>query len=188
MRINQLPPGLSLTPDFIGQDEACKLVQAIDQGDWSHELKRRVQHYGYRYDYRARQVTQDAYLGPLPHWVKPITRRLLDGGVLAEEPDQLIVNEYEPGQGIAAHTDCVPCFKDGIAIVSLLSDTVMEFTYPKTAEKVSLRLPINSLLILKDEARYDWRHAIPARKSDMVDGECVPRSRRVSLTIRTIRR
>jgi hypothetical protein len=40
---------------------------------------------------------------------------------------------------------------------------------------------------LAGEARYDWRHAIPGRKIDKVDGRAVVRGRRVSLTFRTVR-
>ena len=43
------------------------------------------------------------------------------------------------------------------------------------------------LLILSGEARYDWTHEIPAHKSDMINGARQPRTRRVSLTFRTVR-
>jgi alkylated DNA repair dioxygenase AlkB len=42
------------------------------------------------------------------------------------------------------------------------------------------------LLILSGEARYDWTHEIPARKSDVINGARQPRTRRVSLTFRTV--
>ena len=42
-------------------------------------------------------------------------------------PDQLIVNEYQPGQGISAHIDCEPCFKNTIVTVSLGSVYEMDF-------------------------------------------------------------
>ncbi|WP_231289239.1 hypothetical protein [Rickettsia bellii] len=34
--------------------------------------------------------------------------------IFHEIPDQVIINEYMPGQGIAPHTDCIPCFSDTI--------------------------------------------------------------------------
>jgi alkylated DNA repair dioxygenase AlkB len=36
---------------------------------------------------------------------------------MADIPDRLIVTEYEPGHGIAAHVDCIPCF--GAIVYSL---------------------------------------------------------------------
>jgi hypothetical protein len=58
--------GLSLLPDFITEAEERELLLVINQQSWLTDLQRRVQHYGYRYDYTARQVTADLYLGALP--------------------------------------------------------------------------------------------------------------------------
>lgn len=33
--------------------------------------------------------------------------RLQQAGLFADTPDQVIINEYQPGQGISAHIDCV---------------------------------------------------------------------------------
>ena len=43
-----------------------------------------------------------------------------------QRPNQLIVNEYTPGQGIHAHIDR-DLFEDGIVAISLLSDIQMIF-------------------------------------------------------------
>ena len=96
-------PGLSLLPDFITEDEERELLSVIDQQPWLADLQRRVQHYGYRYDYTARQVTADLYLGVLPDWLQPLATRLHCEGLFATQPDQVIVNEYQLGQGIALH-------------------------------------------------------------------------------------
>lgn len=37
------------------------------------------------------------------------------------------------------------------------------------------------------EARYAWEHGIAARASDVIDGVALARSRRVSVTLRTVR-
>lgn len=54
--------GLSYIPDFISAQEQACLLSQIDQQPWLTDLKRRVQHYGYKYDYKARTVGGDAYL------------------------------------------------------------------------------------------------------------------------------
>lgn len=184
--MNFLPPGAAYMPGFINADEERELVQALDAGEWSAELKRRVQHFGYRYDYKTRMVTPDAYIGELPVWTTPLVRRLEAETSYGGIPDQMIANEYLPGQGISAHVDCVPCFSDRIASLSLLSSCEMIFRKAKTGEKLSAILEPRSLLILSDEARYEWTHEIPARKSDNVDGVKTPRTRRVSLTFRVV--
>ena len=56
------------------------LAAEIDAAPWITDLKRRVQHYCYHYDYRARTVTEDAYLGPLPDWLMGLGAQLKDAG------------------------------------------------------------------------------------------------------------
>src|SRR3954452_6889602 len=126
------------------------------------------------------------YLGPLPDWVLPLAARLTDGNVMPAAPDQLIVNEYEPGQGISAHVDCIPCFGPVVCSLTLGSPCVMELSAVEDDGAESLLLERGSLLVLAGEARYKWRHAIPGRKTDKVGGRAVPRGRRVSLTFRTV--
>ncbi len=171
-------PGLTYIPDFITRDEESALIADIDVQSWLTDLKRRVQHYGYKYDYRARAVTNDAYLGPLPDWIQPVAQKL------PFKPDQAIVNEYQPGQGISAHVDCVPCFDDTIASLSLDSGAMMQFTNGN--EKQEIYMEPRSLVILSGPTRYEWRHAIPARKTDVVNGFKIERHRRISLTFRTV--
>lgn len=178
--------GLTYIPDFITSAEQDFLLSQIDQQSWLTDLKRRVQHYGYKYDYKARAVGNDAYLGSLPDWLLSISKKLHDDGIFPLIPDQVIVNEYLPGQGISAHIDCVPCFADTIASLSLGSPCIMKFSNPKTGEKKSIVLEERSLIVLSGPARYEWQHAIPARKSDIINGIKTERGRRVSLTFRNI--
>lgn len=178
--------GLSYILEFITVDEERALLAAIDASPWLTDLKRRVQHYGYKYDYKARAVINDAYIGELPEWLEPIAKRLHDQGNFQTVPDQAIVNEYEPGQGISAHVDCVPCFGGTIASLTLGSGAMMQFQNTHDGGREELYLQERSLIVLSGAARYEWTHAIPGRKSDVVNGFKVERSRRVSLTFRNI--
>ncbi|MDR7146417.1 alpha-ketoglutarate-dependent dioxygenase AlkB [Rhizobium sp. BE258] len=182
----RLPVGATYLPEFFSGEEAARIVAALDAGPWDTTLKRRVQHFGYRYDYRARAVTGDAYLGPLPDWLSGVCRRLAGEGYFERLPDQVIANEYLPGQGISAHVDCVPCFADRIASLSLLSACEMVFRHAAGGERCSLMLEPGSLLVMEGAARYDWTHEIPARAADSVDGTKRPRGRRLSLTFRNV--
>ncbi|MEJ8574172.1 alpha-ketoglutarate-dependent dioxygenase AlkB [Microbaculum marinum] len=181
-----LPPGATYVRDFVFPDAEASLVARVDAQPWITDLRRRVQHYGYRYDYRARTANADAYLGELPDWLAALGARLVDAGFFDRAPDQAIVNEYKPGQGIAAHVDCVPCFSDTIVSLSLLSTCEMRFEDRRSREQVTRILEPRSALVLKGPARFEWTHAISARKSDVVDGRRVPRTRRLSVTFRNV--
>lgn len=176
--------GLSYVPNFISENEHEALLSIIDTLPWLNDLKRRVQHYGYKYDYKARNISPDSYLGELPQWLGDIQERLLTETIFKQKPDQAIINEYLPGQGISAHIDCVPCFDDVIASLSLGSDAIMQLSFGKKKHDVFLEK--RSLIVLSGESRYKWQHAIPARKSDNVDGIRQERQRRVSVTFRKV--
>lgn len=145
-----------------------------------------MQHYGWAYDYRARRVAASDRLGQLPDWMAPEANQLALGHGFSARPDQAIVNEYEPGQGIAAHVDCEPCFGDVIASVSLASPCIMEFRERGVDRRYSLVLEPGSLLIMAGPSRFDWTHAIASRKSDVINGVRQVRKRRVSVTFRTV--
>jgi alkylated DNA repair dioxygenase AlkB len=179
-------PGLRYVAGFLDDPAEARLLDAVDAEPWLPDLKRRVQHYGYRYDYKARKVDPSMYLGPLPDWAQPLALRLVAEGHMADSPDQLIVNEYQPGQGITAHVDCVPCFGPIVCSLTLGSSCVMELSAVKGGGAESLLLERGSLLVLAGAARYQWRHAIPGRKTDTVGGQVLTRGRRVSLTFRTV--
>ena len=178
--------GLTYIPDFIDSTTESALIKTIDAQPWITELKRRVQHYGFRYDYKARSVTNDLRIGELPNWLQSYAMRLQQAGLFAEIPDQVIINEYQPGQGISAHIDCVPCFADTIGSLSLGSPCVMDFTHSKTGQQSSLLLEPRSLLVLTGDARYVWQHAIAQRKTDRYNGQIIERARRISLTFRNV--
>ncbi|OGJ55840.1 hypothetical protein A3D88_01800 [Candidatus Peribacteria bacterium RIFCSPHIGHO2_02_FULL_52_16] len=180
-------PGLRYLPQYISQHYHDELLNVIDGQPWETGLTRRVQQYGWRYDYDNYTINPSDYLGPLPSWGKEIAERLVKEKHFTEEPDQLIVNEYIPGQGISGHRD-KRCFGETVASLSLGSQCMMDF-YRGSVQRspeTALLLEPNSMLILDAEARTQWGHGIKARKSDLVQGVRVLRTRRVSLTLRTV--
>lgn len=181
-----LPPGVLYFSDVISAEEEVAIAAQLDSVEWSNVLKRRVQHFGYRYDYRARTIAADAYLGRLPEWLQFLAERLVDRGYFESLPDQVIANEYLPGQGISAHVDCTPCFGDTIVSVSLLSACQMVFRDLRNLETRTILLSRQSGILLSGAGRYDWTHEIAARKSDLVDGVKLARERRISLTFRNV--
>jgi alkylated DNA repair dioxygenase AlkB len=152
--------GLVYVPNFIAPDVQTRLVVEIDAQPWMTELRRRVQHYGYRYDYRSRSVDRSMRLGKLPSWALAVVEKLQDRGLVSRPPDQLIVNEYEPGQGISNHIDCKSCFDGNVASLTLGSSCVMNLTHRSTRDVVPVLLEPGSVSVLTGEARYAWMHGI----------------------------
>ena len=179
--------GLQYIEDYITEAQHDWVLARIDEHPWLDDLKRQVQHYGFKYNYKARKVDMDMHIGELPEWLNRLSEKLYEDGYMPEVADQVIVNEYLPGQGIASHIDCEPCFKDTIASLSLGSGCVMNFTnkFDKT-KKIPVWLEPRSLVVLSGEARHEWLHGIPARKSDEWDEQKHDRQRRVSLTFRKV--
>ncbi len=176
-------PGLKYIDSYISKEEEIELLNNIDQNSWLDDLKRRVQHYGYKYDYKNKKIDSSYYLGSIPEWLAPLCNRLLSEGIFKVLPDQVIVNEYLPGQGIASHID-IPCFDETICSISLGSSCLIEFS--KNNSKIYQWLEPMSLLALSSEARYEWHHGIAARKYDNYNGGRILRGRRVSLTFRKV--
>lgn len=181
--------GLELHYNFITPEEEQFLLKNIDEQHWLEELSRRVQHYGYKYDYKHRSVNKNFYIGKIPEYMQFLLKRLQEKGLTSADFDQAIVNEYTDNQGISAHIDCEPCFGDVIISISLSGSCVMNFQKHKnaTAEgKIPVLLLLRSLVVMKSEARYEWLHSIPARKKDVFNGNTYLRGRRVSVTFRKV--
>ena len=189
-------PGLAYVPDFVSEAEEKRIVATIDQNEWIEDLKRRVQHYGWRYDYRARKVDPTMRLGPMPEWAQTVAHRLVHRGLVSQLPDQVIVNEYIGNQGISKHVDAKSSFADGIAMISLLESWEMVFRNQggRGKRKETLRLERRSATIMAKEARYQWSHEIPKRKTEPAVSSPgnekkrrrVKRVRRLSLTFRKV--
>lgn len=188
-----VPEGLVYRPGFLSEERERELLALIDGEEssaWLSDLARRVQHYGYKYDYSYRGIDPSAHLGPLPPWLERLGRDVVSSAVDLCHPieafDQAIINEYLPGQGIAPHTDR-DCFGPVVATVSLNSDVVMDFVGP-VGQKYSQTLQRRSLVLLAGAARARWRHGIAKRKNDKdpAIGRVMPRQRRVSITFRTV--
>jgi alkylated DNA repair dioxygenase AlkB len=175
--------GFRFLPEFISVEEEAVLLKeiaAMETDRWCNDLKRRTAHFGYKYNYESRNAA--VKLGDLPDWQADVLTRL--ESVCKRRFNQLILNEYLPGQGISKHVDSPKSFCDTITTLSLGSGATMVFR--RGNEAVPVYLPRRSLVLLQDDARYAWTHEIPARKSDVLDGKRVPRETRVSLTYRKV--
>lgn len=187
-------PGLLYVDGFLTEQEEQEVLAAIDAAPWLDDLRRRVQHYGWRYDYKKRAVSTGDYLGPLPDWIQPLVRRLKHCHVVSASAklDQAIVNEYLPGQGIAPHVDHPTMFDDEVVTISMAAPTTMSFSCRSSKATHDCRLERRSATRITGDARFKWTHGIAARRSDPAAAphsaaKRIPRQRRVSLTLRSVR-
>ncbi len=180
--------GLYYYHGFLDEHTQRALIECIDANPWRADLERRVQHYGWRYDYRTKTVTPDMDLGPLPLWVDEVAARLHTATKLFDRvPDQAIVNEYQSGQGIALHADR-QCFGDTVATLSLGDDWEMRLRPVGGSAKEDKRIMLaqGSVLILTADSRSRWMHGIDKRRTEKSPLGPRGRRRRLSLTFRTM--
>jgi hypothetical protein len=133
-----------------------------------------------------------AILEMFPSWLEQISVSLapLCGGIA---PNQVLLNRYSIGEGIAPHQDG-PLYESVAAIISLESSAMIHFergaapvsdgnasetnTFttaspgPEDAG-ISVFLPASSLFVFKDKYYECCSHCVPARTSDVVSSSCI---------------
>src|SRR5438128_1766807 len=92
-------PGLSYRPNYVTEIEEAELVRFIDSEDWDATLERKRQPYGVSYG-----TVETAGRG-IPAWGQELIGRMHNEKLTERPFDQMLVNEYLPGQGIALHLD-----------------------------------------------------------------------------------
>ena len=179
--------GAALVPGIVTEAEERRILMRIADAPWLTDLTRRVQHYGYRYDYRGQSPDRHEPAPP-SRWADVVADRLrplFDG----RRPEQCIVNEYRPGQGIGMHADHA---QFGPVVVSLSLGAAWPMIFRPRSVRPYVRgglasdqvavLPRRSALVLRDAARHAYMHGIdPAASTRQAET-------RVSATFRTLSR
>jgi len=182
--------GLTIIPKFITKEEEQNLINEIKNNEWNHDLSRLTQHYGYKYNYKTRNITDNDYIGDLPDWISPFIDRIKNTNLIEKSPDQIIINRYLPGEGIADHVDVATIFKNQIYSISLGSGTTIKFKRRNSNETCIVYLPKRALLIMENDARYKYTHEIEKRHTDTVKVNNIKKQRkrdtRYSITFRNV--
>lgn len=181
-------PGLYYGEVDMNEDD---IIEELDSHKWTplsaSKNSRKVQHYGYLYDYTARTVNTPgpAFIECISHLQKILTEICLDLDLIDEdyEFNQCIVNNYTTGQGISKHTD-VKQYGPVIGCFTLGSGATMKFT--KGATEKEIYVEPSTLYIMSGESRTHWLHEMIGRKSDKFNGEKIDRERRISITFRNV--
>lgn len=115
-------------------------------------------------------------LQALPPWLDQLCRAVANTGAFTPSvpPNHVLVNHYQPGEGIMAHEDG-PKYAPHAAILSLGTGVVFDFwkTVADASGRgappaLSLVLPPRSLFIFEDEAYRDYLHGIADRDQDIL--------------------
>jgi alkylated DNA repair dioxygenase AlkB len=172
---------LRYEPEFLTPAQESALLDAIAGTDWSEVrmhgviAKRRVAHYGWRYEYLSWQLEEGP---PIPEYLQAVRSRLAKwAGVADDDLGEALVTEYPPGAGIGWHRDA-PQFGI-VAAVSLGGACRMRFRLQQdpAGEKREIELLPRSAYLIDGPARSQWQHHIPPT-----------RELRYSITFRTLRK
>jgi alkylated DNA repair dioxygenase AlkB len=152
-------PGLWYIEDYLDAEEVKKVESEIAKMDFfgvSYTTKsRRVCHFGYEYQYKSPILIA---CDPIPDLFSTIISRLPKITGIQFEPEQVIINEYLPGQGISPHIDHIKLFGDCIASLTIGSEATIKFELNKLVKTVK---PIpGSLYIMTHDARWKWKHSL----------------------------
>lgn len=172
-----LPPGFSYTPDFISKEEESELLKIISLEKFTSfemygvEAKRKIIHYGMKYDFLSRTATR---IEQSPSWLSELKRRCED--VLSKEISQMLVTHYPVGSAIGWHFDAPP-FESlmGISLMNSCRFLLRKGT-PGNWVKSEVELEARSAYVISGEARTRWEHHIPPVKAE-----------RYSITFRTLK-
>ena len=157
-------PGLLLIKDFISAAEEKQLLDYVNSQKWQEVRLRKMQHYGYSFNYQVNNVNRTKEGASIPQPFHFLIERMKVLGALEEqlvarraaaaesaassssgsvlfEPDQLTVNRYEPGSGIPAHVDTHSPFTDIIVSITLGGTHVMDLAPTTTTREI---LPVQS--------------------------------------------
>lgn len=121
------PDGLLLYKSWLSQQQQELLLASIQSEGWLRGTENQAMWFG-ALPVWAQEIADGL---PLTLWPKQMSSR---------QPnfDQMIVNGYQPGEGICSHVDLLK-FEDGIVIISLGSAATMSFT--KTDSSVTQGSP-----------------------------------------------
>lgn len=165
-------------------------------GEW------KAMKYGKRRASMFGETKESPLVGPL----KQIALLLLERGIFTrhEPPNHVLLNEYQPGQGILPHTDG-PSYTSRTATISLASSVVLEFRRRFASDEIGTKedengngpiqvlLEAGSMIVFEEDAYLEYCHGIPMDTlQDMTNENClnasanklVQRGHRYSLTFR----
>jgi alkylated DNA repair protein alkB family protein 6 len=178
------PHGIFYLPEYVSrelEEKVMEIAHTMPAKQWVTLRGRRLQCFG------GKPTEDVASFKPqvLPPWVKQLCQTLTLAGVfgLEETPDHVLLNEYQPGQGIMAHTDG-PFFRSRVAILSLGGPSIFRFKRRLATAEIeggkedeqqrpvgTVVLQPRSLIVFEGDAYHGHMHEILAVEEEVVGGE-----------------
>ena len=136
--------------DEYNLNDVKKFIQNVNLEHIGNRASRRVAHYGYYYSYDRSGLKTAPQI--------PVELNNLIYLPLLNDVnfDQIIINEYKPGQKIAYHTDHQTLFGPIIACITVGQEVPIYFKYGKEIKQVIPKE--GSMYIMTGEGRYKWQH------------------------------
>lgn len=198
--VRNIPPTVYYIPNFITEDEESHIIKnvySVPKPKWTVLSNRRLQDYG--------GVPHEKGMIPekIPSWLQIYMNKIDELNVFeGKTTNQVLINEYLPGQGIMPHTDG-PIFSPTITTITCGSHTILEFLENNESRRkvCDLLLERFSLVIIKDDLYSKYLHSICERTSDVINSTCanllhcgnkysinetLQRETRISVTIRNV--
>ena len=182
--MSNLINGLKIIKNFISDNEEKELLDNMEKQEWNGTLLRKSQHYGYRYNYKTKDIGKDDYIGQLPEWLDKYIFKIFKKGYINQYPNQVTINRYLPGEGIASHIDVPRIFAEKLYSISIGSGCSMFFEAEKDYHMYYL--PRKTFMLMEGDARYKYKHGIRRNHIDIVDEKEITRGIRYSITFRNV--
>jgi alkylated DNA repair dioxygenase AlkB len=195
--------GLYVLHNALNDDQYKELVDWLSEEDKGHPCEQihKATEFGWKFiplmgaDGKIKVRTQEDFLGPFPDvlvktW-KAIYEKLRPFKQLSmvtyegDCPDHLLINKYPIGDGCKSHTDELDFWEEWIVGLSMGSGCSFDMSSGSRSSEIFL--PKNSVYVLSDDSRYQWKHGIPFRVEDTIYGDVIKRDVRYSLTWRNIK-
>lgn len=121
---------------------------------------RRVAHYG-KYYSCDRTGLKDAQ--PIPDFMNELVNssrinNLVGFDLIDKLFEQVIINEYKPGQQISYHTDHTKLYGPVIACITVGQSVPIKFECGGIKKKINIEE--GSMYIMTDESRYEWKYSL----------------------------
>eukprot|EP01036_Dinobryon_divergens_P025498 gene25497-34050_t len=203
--------GIFYVPDFVDLENEAKILSILDNIDWKVLTSRKSKLFGNIIKSSNLKKEDDYCSSAIPSWLVSFIDGLVELEIFPEHlrPDSILINKYNPMEGILHHTDG-PGYHDRVAILSLRSDCIMSFRSKFLTEEIggdafagdifSVILRSCSLLYFTGDVYSKHMHGIAAepsmRQISKEYGTClnapsadttVLRGDRISLTFRKVK-
>jgi alkylated DNA repair dioxygenase AlkB len=158
------PEGFVYCEDLITSAEETTLIAELERLPFKpfefqgYLGKRRIVSFGWKYNFDRKSLLSS---DPVPDFLLPLRAKAAAlAGIPAEDLQQILINEYEPGAGVGWHRD-KGMFEHVIGI-SLASSCVFRFRHAKDNdwERVSHKLAPRSGYVMRGPSRWAWEHSV----------------------------